>query len=118
VAEPDLSENQVSMARARVFEHPDDPLAHLDLGLSLEIAGDPMTARRAFAAARMALERCDPATVELALKGWRLAQLAQLLDSRLAVGAPEPSESPAATPRQPGRAPLGGGRKGGLQRPT
>jgi chemotaxis protein methyltransferase CheR len=116
---PDLSEDQVSVARARVFEHPDDPLAHLDLGLSLEIAGDPGAARRAFAAARMALDRCDPETVEAALKGWRLAQLAQLLESRLAVGAPGPlAETPAATPRRPGRTPLGRGRRGGAQHPT
>jgi chemotaxis methyl-accepting protein methylase len=74
----------VAAARQAVFERPDDPLAHLDLGLNLELSGDLGAARRSFAAARGALERIDPAAAGAALQGWRVDQLAALLRTKLA----------------------------------
>jgi hypothetical protein len=73
----------VAAARQAVYERPDDPVAHLDLGLRLEASGDPAAARRSFAAARGALGRVDPAAVEAALEGWRADQLAALLATKL-----------------------------------
>jgi chemotaxis methyl-accepting protein methylase len=85
-APPD--DDPVALARREVFERPDDPFAYAQLGLLLEAAGDRAAARRAFSAARSALGRSYPAPVEAALKGWRPAELATLLDEKLARGLP------------------------------
>ena len=70
----------VNAFRKAVFLDVDHPIAHLNLGLALEVAGDSSAARRAFAAARAALERCDTAEVEAALEGYHLDDLIQLLE--------------------------------------
>jgi chemotaxis protein methyltransferase CheR len=76
--------DDITSARRAVYECPDDPIAHLHLGLRLEASGDRIAAGRAFAASRAALDRCDPAHIEAALEGWQPSQLAGLLDARLA----------------------------------
>ncbi|MEA3018642.1 MAG: hypothetical protein QOI47_166 [Actinomycetota bacterium] len=68
--------------RKAIFLDPDDPVAHLNLGLALEVAGDP-GARRAYAAARAALDRCDTAAVEMTLEGYHLDDLVRLLDGKV-----------------------------------
>jgi chemotaxis protein methyltransferase CheR len=79
--------DEIASARRTVYEQPDDPIAHLHLGLRLEASGDLLAAGRAFAAARSALDRCDPARLEAALEGWQPSQLAGFLDVRLAATA-------------------------------
>jgi len=68
----------VSAFRAAAFLVPGDPVAHLRLGLALEAQGDP-GARRAFRAARAALDAGGPA-------GADPAELERLLASRLDAG--------------------------------
>ena len=74
----------IAAFRKAVFIDPDHPVAHLNLGLALEMAGDEVAARRAYAAARAALDRCDTAVVELTLEGYHLDDLVRLLDSKAA----------------------------------
>jgi chemotaxis methyl-accepting protein methylase len=68
--------------RRCAYLQPDQPIAHLHLGLALEAAGDPPSARRAFRAARSALGRSDAAAVEAGLGGYRIEELIRLLDSK------------------------------------
>jgi chemotaxis protein methyltransferase CheR len=89
---PPPADDPVTAARQVVYERPDDPLAHLDLGLRLEASGDPAAARRSYAAARGALGRVDPAAVEAALEGWRADQLAALLATKLGGVAEDTSD--------------------------
>ena len=72
----------VTAFRKAAFMDPDHPLAHLSLGLALEVTGDDVAARRAFAASRAALARCDTAAVEATLEGYRLDDLVALLDRK------------------------------------
>jgi hypothetical protein len=74
----------VAAFRKAAYLDPDQPLAHLNLGLALEVAGDGTAARRAYAAARAAIDRCDTSAVEAALEGYHLDGLTQLLDRKLA----------------------------------
>jgi chemotaxis protein methyltransferase CheR len=67
---------------------PDDPVAHLHLGLALESAGDQSSAQRAYAAARHALDRTDPADVDYAIGGYTTADLIRLLDSKQQLTTP------------------------------
>lgn len=73
----------VTAFRKAAYLDPDHPVAHLNLGLALEVAGDRPAARRAYAAARAAIERCDTAAVEAALEGYQLDGLTALLDQKL-----------------------------------
>jgi chemotaxis protein methyltransferase CheR len=73
----------VAAFRKAVYLDPDHPLAHFQLGLALEAAGDRHAARRAYAAARAAIARCDTARVEAALEGYRLAALEDVLRFKL-----------------------------------
>jgi chemotaxis protein methyltransferase CheR len=73
----------VAAFRKAVYLDPDHPLAHFQLGLALEAAGDRTAARRAYAAARAAIARCDTARVEAALEGYRLAALEDVLRFKL-----------------------------------
>ncbi len=59
------------------------PLAHFYLALALEASGDATAARRAYAAARAALDACETAAVEATLEGYRADELARLLDAKL-----------------------------------
>lgn len=72
----------VASFRQAVYLDPDDPVAHLNLALALEAAGDEAAARRAYGAGRAALARCDPATVEAALEGYHLDELTRLFEER------------------------------------
>jgi tetratricopeptide (TPR) repeat protein len=72
----------VTSFRQAVFLEPDDPVAYLNLGLALEATGDEVAARRAFAAGRAALDRCDEAIVEAALEGYRIDELTRLFEQR------------------------------------
>jgi chemotaxis protein methyltransferase CheR len=72
--------------RRCAYLDPDQPVAHLNLGLALEAAGDPSAAGRAYAAARAALERGDTAAIEVTLEGYHVADLRRLLDDKLASG--------------------------------
>ena len=72
--------------RRAVFLDPDHPVAHLNLGLALEVAGADAAARRAYTAARAALERCDTAAVETTLEGYHLDDLVRLLDRKADAG--------------------------------
>ena len=68
--------------RRYAFLEPDQPIAHLQLGLALEAAGDRPSAQRAYRAARSALDRCEAPVVESALGGYRVEELMRLLDSK------------------------------------
>lgn len=64
---------------------PDDPMAHLNLGLALESAGDQPSAGRAYAAARHALTQSDSAYIGDATGGYTTTDLMRLLDYKQAV---------------------------------
>jgi chemotaxis protein methyltransferase CheR len=78
----------ITAFRKGAYLDPDQPIAHLHLGLALEGAGDPPAARRAYAAARAALERGGTGGVEVTLEGYQVAELVRLLDDKLAEPAP------------------------------
>jgi chemotaxis protein methyltransferase CheR len=61
---------------------PDDPVAHLHLGLALEAAGDRPAAQRAFGAARRSLLSRHPDRPDLAIGGYAAAELIRLLDAK------------------------------------
>jgi chemotaxis methyl-accepting protein methylase len=73
----------VAAFRRAVFLEPDRPAAWFQLGLALEAVAGRGGARRAYAAALAALERCDPGAVEAELDGWRADQLAGVLRAKL-----------------------------------
>lgn len=78
-------------AAARAFRgasylRPDDPIAHLQLGLVLERQED-RGAERAFRAAWSALGRADPAALREALGDYRASELVHLLAAKLGTGA-------------------------------
>jgi chemotaxis protein methyltransferase CheR len=75
----------VAAFRKAAYLDPTDPVAHLELGLALEAGGDPEAGRRAFLAARRALDRCAPGAVAARLDGWSVASLASVLDAKLGV---------------------------------
>ena len=70
--------------RRYAFLEPDQPIAHLQLALALEAAGDLPSAQRAYRAARSALDRCEAPAVESTLGGYRVEELIRLLDSKQA----------------------------------
>jgi chemotaxis methyl-accepting protein methylase len=74
--------------RRHAYLEPDQPIAHLQLGLALEAAGDWPSAQRAYRAARSALGRCDAPSVESALGGYRVEELIRLLDGKQDGGPP------------------------------
>jgi chemotaxis protein methyltransferase CheR len=73
----------VERARQAAYLSPDDPLAHLQLGFSLEAAGDADAGRRAFRAARAALARSDETELETRLKGYGVDALRAVLAAKL-----------------------------------
>jgi Flp pilus assembly protein TadD len=73
----------VTAFRKAAYLDPDHPIAHLNLGLALEVSGDAAAARRAYAAARAAIDRCDTAAVEATLEGYHLDGLILLLERKL-----------------------------------
>ena len=70
----------VTAFRKAAFLDPDEPVAHLSLGLALEASGDLAAARRAYVAARAAVDRGDTAAIESTLEGFRVDELISLLD--------------------------------------
>jgi chemotaxis protein methyltransferase CheR len=72
--------------RKAAYLDPDQPAAHLQLGLALEAAGDTAAARRAYRAARGALDRSGVAAVEAAVEGFSPAEVARFLDAKLGGG--------------------------------
>jgi len=76
----------VGAFRKAAYLDPDQPLAHLNLGLALEAGGDDAAARRAYLAARAAIDRCDTAVVEATLEGYRLDELTRLLELKIGDG--------------------------------
>jgi two-component system, chemotaxis family, sensor kinase CheA len=72
----------VTAFRKCVYLEPDDPMAHVHLGLALEASGDEPSAGRAFQAARSALGRGTPSDLDAALGGYRVEELLRLLDSK------------------------------------
>lgn len=87
LGESAMSEDRPAAAveafRKVVYLQPDDPVAHLQLGLAFEADGDEEASARSFLAARAALGRVDPATVEASMEGWSVATLAAVLDAKL-----------------------------------
>ena len=73
----------VAAFRRAVFLEPDWPAAWFQLGLALEAVAGRQGARRAYAAALAALERCDQEAVEAELDGWRAGELAGVLRAKL-----------------------------------
>ena len=73
----------ITAFRKAAFLDPDHPIAHLNLGLALEVVGDVAAARRVYAAARAAIDRCDMAAVESTLEGYHLDDLIRLLDAKV-----------------------------------
>ncbi|MEC5150062.1 protein-glutamate O-methyltransferase CheR [Cryobacterium sp. GrIS_2_6] len=73
----------VVIFRKWAYLAPDDPIAHLHLGLAFEAAGDRTSARRAFGAARRALPDSSSGMIPQGLEGYAPAELRKLLDSRL-----------------------------------
>jgi chemotaxis methyl-accepting protein methylase len=73
----------VTAFRKHAYLNPNQPIAHLHLGLALEASGDVSAACRAYAAARNALDRSDAAMVEETLEGYGVDELARLLDMKL-----------------------------------
>jgi chemotaxis protein methyltransferase CheR len=68
--------------RKCAYLRPDDPLAHLHLGLALEAQGDQAAATRAFHAARQVLLSAAPDHTPAGLEGYAAAELLQLLASK------------------------------------
>lgn len=73
----------VAAFRRAAYLDPDQPTAHLNLGLAFEASGDRVAGRRAYSAARAALDRCDTAVVELTLEGYHVGELRRLLQIKL-----------------------------------
>jgi tetratricopeptide (TPR) repeat protein len=69
--------------RKAVFLDPDQPAAWFQLGLALGAVQDRRGARRAYAAALAALERCDQGAVRAGLDGWPAGELAGVLRAKL-----------------------------------
>jgi hypothetical protein len=82
----------VAAFRRALFLEPDRVAAWFQLGLALEAVAGQRSARRAYAAALAALERCDQGAVEAELDGWRAGELAGVLRAKL--GRPEDGPRP------------------------
>jgi chemotaxis protein methyltransferase CheR len=68
--------------RKCAFLSPDDPLAHLHLGLAFEAAGDPWSARRAFATARRTVLTTASTEFRYDIGGYAPDELLRLLDTK------------------------------------
>jgi chemotaxis protein methyltransferase CheR len=75
----------VAAFRKAAYLDPSDPLTHLELGLALEAGGDAEAGRRAFQAARRALDRGAPECLSDRLDGWSIDALVTVLESKLEV---------------------------------
>jgi chemotaxis methyl-accepting protein methylase len=75
----------VAAYRKAAYLDPADPVAHLELGLALEAGGDREAGKRAFLAARRALERRAPEAIAARLDGWSIDSMVAVLDAKLGV---------------------------------
>ncbi len=75
-------ESAVSAFRKWAYLTPDDPLAHLHLGLAMEASGDLYSAARAFRTAHRTTSVRVPEPVDLALGGYPTDELLRLLDTK------------------------------------
>jgi chemotaxis methyl-accepting protein methylase len=73
----------VAAFRKAVFLDPDQPAAWFQLGVALGAVEDRRGARRAYAAALAALERCDRGAIQAGLDGWAVDELAGVLRAEL-----------------------------------
>jgi len=73
----------VAAFRRWAFLDPDQAVAHFHLGLAFEELGDRGAARRAYAAARAALQRSGTAAAETSLEGYHGDELLRLLNAKL-----------------------------------
>ena len=73
----------VAAFRKAVFLDPDQPGAWFQLGVTLGAIRDRRRARRAYATALAALERCDRRAVQAGLDGWAADELAGVLRAKL-----------------------------------
>ena len=73
----------IAAFRKAAYLDPGNPIAHFCLGLSLEAAFDHVAARRAYSAARAALERGKVGAAEAVLEGYSIDELGRLLDDKL-----------------------------------
>jgi len=73
----------VAAFRRAAYLGPEQPIAHLNLGLALEASGDVAAGTRAYAAARAALDRGDTALIEATLEGYHVGELRRLLQIKL-----------------------------------
>lgn len=78
-------DDAVAAFRKAAYLEPADPVAHLELGFALEAAGGAGAGRRAFQAARRALERSDRKRVADRLDGWSVEAIEAVLDTKLGV---------------------------------
>ncbi len=68
--------------RRWAYTEPDNPQAHLHLGLALESAGDHQAARRAFRSARAALDHADPSLLGATTGSYQVAELHRFLTEK------------------------------------
>lgn len=73
----------IAAFRQAAYLDPEDPIAHLQLGLALEAELEYQAALRAFAAARAALDQFGPDGLANALEGFDASELARLIDAKL-----------------------------------
>ena len=73
----------VAAFRKALFLDPDQPAAWFQLGMALGAVEDRRGARRAYAAALAALERCDQGAIQAGLDGWAADELAGVLRAKL-----------------------------------
>ena len=80
----DAGDTQLAVVAFRkcAYLAPDDPIAHLHLGLALEAAGDQRSARRAFGVARRAVLSGEHGHVDRAMEGYAADELLRLLASK------------------------------------
>lgn len=78
----------VEAFRRAAYMAPDDPLAHLQLGLSLDAEGDTRSSRRAYRAALAALDRSDIGEIEIRLEGYGIDALRTMITTKLSEGDP------------------------------
>lgn len=76
--------------RQWAYHCPEDPMAHLHLGLALDRGHGGATARRAYRAALAALDRCDPDQLP-DLEGYGPTELRKLLVARSAPSGDGPT---------------------------
>lgn len=82
------SATAVETFRRETYLAPDDPLAHLQLGLSLDAEGDTRSSQRAYRAALAALERSDLDDIQVRLEGYGVDALRTLITTKLSQGDP------------------------------